>query len=175
MSGKQNPVCQGKDTFERMNFLYQAGALMSPVNSTLSCYYGQLCRAVAKKAVLRMLVFIHSYYIHTYNDRIIKTNSSIQYREPAIKRTICKRCGNVLIPGTSSDIEISPNNPKLCEIKCRKCGCLRRFTMTGEYRSWLDDPQSIRDRLSIDSLTKVRIEPAKVQSSGKRKADPHSQ
>lgn len=46
--------CQGKDSFERMNFLYQAGTLMSRTNPTLSCYYGKLCRSVAKKAVLRM-------------------------------------------------------------------------------------------------------------------------
>lgn len=64
MSTNQNPqkpasgggasFCQHKDTFERMNFLYQAGTLMSTVSPTLSSYYGQLCRAVAKKSVVRM-------------------------------------------------------------------------------------------------------------------------
>lgn len=55
MAGKSAAnLCQGKDSFERMNFLYQAGTLMSTTNPTLSCYYGKLCRAVAKKAVLRM-------------------------------------------------------------------------------------------------------------------------
>lgn len=55
MANQSGPnFCQGKDTFERMNFLYQAGTLMSSTNPTLSCYYGKLCRSVAKKAVLRM-------------------------------------------------------------------------------------------------------------------------
>lgn len=46
--------CQGKDTFERMNFLYQAATMMACKNDVLSCYYGYLCKSVAKKAVLRM-------------------------------------------------------------------------------------------------------------------------
>lgn len=54
MAGKSGAGCQGKDTFERMNFLYQAGTLMSTINPTLSSYYGRLCRSVAKKSVLRM-------------------------------------------------------------------------------------------------------------------------
>lgn len=53
MNGKQQK-CYGKDTFERMNFLYQAGTLMADRNPALSCYYGQLCKSIAKKAVLRM-------------------------------------------------------------------------------------------------------------------------
>lgn len=46
--------CQGKDSLERMNFLYQAGTVMAGKSDTLSCYYGYLCKSVAKKAVLRM-------------------------------------------------------------------------------------------------------------------------
>lgn len=53
MSGKGKGV-QGKDVFQRMNFLYQASTLMAGRNNTLSCYYGNLLKAVAKKAVLRM-------------------------------------------------------------------------------------------------------------------------
>lgn len=46
--------CQGKDIFQRMNFLYQASTLMVDKNKVLSCYYGNLLKSVAKKGVLRM-------------------------------------------------------------------------------------------------------------------------
>lgn len=55
MSGKiKSGGCQGKDTFQRMNFLYQASTLMAGKNNVLSCYYGNLMKQIAKKAVLRM-------------------------------------------------------------------------------------------------------------------------
>lgn len=56
----RNNVCEATKmlweghTFERMNFLYQAGTLMAGRNTAMSCYYGQLCKSIAKKAVLRM-------------------------------------------------------------------------------------------------------------------------
>lgn len=54
MAAKSKKLCQGKDTFERMNFLYQAATEMAAKNATLSCYYGNLCKSISKKAVLRM-------------------------------------------------------------------------------------------------------------------------
>lgn len=50
----KNVSCQGKDSFERMNFLYQASTLTAVKNNVLSCYYGNLMKSVAKKSVLRM-------------------------------------------------------------------------------------------------------------------------
>lgn len=41
--------------------------------------------------------------------------------------------------------------------------------MNGEYKSWLDDPESVRDRLSIDSLKDKFIPAGIVQNAGKRK------
>lgn len=64
---------------------------------------------------------------------------------------------------------MSADNPKLCEIKCRKCGCLRRFPISSEYKLWLDDPRSVKDRLSIDSLL-VKYEPPKLTTSKRKKA-----
>lgn len=51
---EKGKFCQGKETFERMNFLYQAATEMAGKNNVLSCYYGSLCKSVAKKSVLRM-------------------------------------------------------------------------------------------------------------------------
>lgn len=51
---EKGKFCQGKETFERMNFLYQAATEMAGKNNVLSCYYGNLCKSIARKSVLRM-------------------------------------------------------------------------------------------------------------------------
>lgn len=47
-------LCQGKDTFERMNFLYQAASQITGTSKVLSCYYGQQCKIIARKSLQRM-------------------------------------------------------------------------------------------------------------------------
>lgn len=54
MADKSKKPCQGKDTFERINFLYQAASQISNKSHILSCYYGQQCRSISKKTLQRM-------------------------------------------------------------------------------------------------------------------------
>jgi hypothetical protein len=42
----------GKDSFQRMNFLVQASALVK--NEVLSSYYGSIMKQIAKKSVIKM-------------------------------------------------------------------------------------------------------------------------
>lgn len=51
---KQARLCPGRDSYERMNFLYQASVLMAESAPALSGCYGKLMKAVGKKAVLRV-------------------------------------------------------------------------------------------------------------------------
>lgn len=51
---KKGKMFQAKETFERMNYLYQAGTMMAGTNPVLSCYYGGMCKSIAKKSVVRM-------------------------------------------------------------------------------------------------------------------------
>lgn len=54
MASKSKKSCQGKDTFERMNYLYQAAQELIGKNNVLSCYYGSQCKSISRKSVLRM-------------------------------------------------------------------------------------------------------------------------
>lgn len=63
MSTKANKLCQGKDVFERMNFLYQASKQFAGENNALAAYYGQMLQSISKKAVLRLLVYLKLKYI----------------------------------------------------------------------------------------------------------------
>lgn len=67
-------------------------------------------------------------------------------REPNVKRTICKRCGLVLKPGISSELNLDRNgNKKVCRIECAKCGFSKRFVLNPKYNLWLDDEKSINE------------------------------
>lgn len=46
--------CPGKDTLNRINYLYQASQLMAERCTALSSYYGQQCKAIGRKSVLKM-------------------------------------------------------------------------------------------------------------------------
>lgn len=54
MAKRSTKFCQGKDVFERMNFLYQAATMMAGKNSALAQYYGQQCKVISRKSLQRM-------------------------------------------------------------------------------------------------------------------------
>ncbi|XP_049287288.1 ribonuclease P protein subunit p21 [Anopheles funestus] len=122
---KSSKFCVGRETHERMNFLYQAAALMSHINPQLSASYGRLTKAIGKKAVLRM--------------------------EPAIKRTLCVRCGVLLNPASTADIE-DYRHKQLCyvQVKCNLCGYVKRFYNSKNHQLWLDNPSSLVERIEFD-------------------------
>lgn len=79
------------------------------------------------------------------------------FREPDIKRTICKRCALVLKPGVSADLDIDSEQngkTKVCKIKCMQCGHIKRFVMNKNYDLWLDNEKSIKQIIVLDSNEK---------------------
>lgn len=60
-----------------------------------------------------------------------------------MKRKICKRCKNILIPGTTAQLEVTGTNTEVCEIKCNNCESKKRFHVNPLYKMWLDNPDSI--------------------------------
>lgn len=100
----------------RLSHLYQASTVLAapteagdaPVSPALSRFYLQNLRAIAKKSVMRL--------------------------DPSIKRTICKRCDSLLVPGVSSTHRIE--NPSkggkkswadVLVVECNACGAVKRF------------------------------------------------
>lgn len=90
------------------------------------------------------------------------------FREPAVKRTICQRCGYILLAGTSADMRMDATNPVLCEIECTQCGFMRRFTLNPKYSSWLDDERAVKERLQLDARRTPEKRPAVGQSGNKQ-------
>lgn len=68
------------------------------------------------------------------------------FREPNVKRTICKRCGLILLPGTSSDLTIETEHKQdVCKIQCTKCGFRKNYVLNEKYDLWLDNEASIKE------------------------------
>ncbi|XP_055846497.1 uncharacterized protein LOC129912311 [Episyrphus balteatus] len=131
MSGK-NKGFQGKDSFSRMNFLYQASMLMAGKSDTLSAYYGNLCKSIGKKSVLRI--------------------------DPNIKRSLCKKCHMALKPGVTADVSAVDCKKEIFSIKCKKCNHSKNFPINLDYKFWLENPDSIAEVCSLEKekLTKKR-------------------
>ncbi|KAK9322534.1 RNAse P Rpr2/Rpp21/SNM1 subunit domain-containing protein [Lipomyces orientalis] len=121
---------KNRDQYLRTSFLYQASVLMANSASTspdlaesatsatapLSRFYASQMKSVARKGVIRL--------------------------DPNIKRSICKRCDTVLIPGRTCAIAIengSVNTVPHADVlthTCKVCGGQKRFPV-GQNRDFL--------------------------------------
>lgn len=152
---KPNHFCQGKDAFERMNFLYQAANEMAGKSRVLSSYYGNMCKSISKKSVLRLWVW---HCLRHFGFRLpYMYFDSLIFREPDIKRTICKRCALILKPGVSADLDIDGEQngkTKVCKIKCLQCGQVKRFVMNKNYDLWMDNEKSTKQLIVLETSAK---------------------
>lgn len=60
-----------------------------------------------------------------------------------MKRKICKRCKNILIPGSTAELDVTGIKNEVCEIRCNNCESKKLFQVNPQYKMWLDNPDSI--------------------------------
>jgi ribonuclease P protein subunit RPR2 len=125
-SANSRPFVPNSHLYARINFLYQSAQLLSQPrtpNAPLSRFYISTARTVAKKSVLRL--------------------------SPSLKRTICKRCDLLLVPGATSTHRVENSSrggrkpwADVLVVECNACGAVKRFpvgmeAMKGvEWRLW---------------------------------------
>ncbi|CAG5129988.1 unnamed protein product [Candidula unifasciata] len=108
-----------KEIFQRVNFLYQAAQLafrQDPTNHDMCRYYISTMRMVAEKHVIR---------IH-----------------PKMKRTICKCCNMLLVPGRTSRIRFRSKSETHTVVTCLLCGTIKRFMWRKSHQLWMDKPEA---------------------------------
>ncbi|XP_033124434.1 ribonuclease P protein subunit p21-like [Anneissia japonica] len=123
-----------KDAFQRMNFLYQAAHLtlkQDPDNLELVRFYIYTMKMIAQRLVLRI--------------------------EPEIKRTICKKCSLLLVPGVTAISRQRGKREQHQVVTCISCGHLKRFNSSSNYKLWTDIPEA---RISMFGPTDDKIDPA---------------
>lgn len=115
MEGKSHNNVRGSDVFEHINYLYQLSHFHVKQNPRLSAYYLKEMIAITKKAVLRL--------------------------DPRIKRTICKGCYMLLIPGLT--VKVRHRKKSKIIWTCMYCGTLKRFPANNSnYKIWSECPDA---------------------------------
>ncbi|XP_013393903.1 ribonuclease P protein subunit p21 isoform X1 [Lingula anatina] len=120
---KKGGSLPNKDAFQRMNFLYQAAhhALASnPDNVEMVRFYTHSLKNIAKRKVLRL--------------------------DPSLKRTMCKRCSMLLVPGVSATVRVRGKGLKRVIVKCVECKLLKRFPLKEGYKLWCEQPEAWIDQ-----------------------------
>lgn len=117
--GKADKSIPYKEVFQRINFLYQAAYLTLTLNQNnigLVRFYISTLKAIAKRQVLRL--------------------------DPHLRRTLCKRCYSLLVPGVSATVRCQKNREKHTVVTCLDCGLVKRFLWRPNHQLWQDNPAS---------------------------------
>ncbi|XP_078074034.1 ribonuclease P protein subunit p21 [Mustelus asterias] len=109
-----------KEAFQRLNFLYQAAHCVlaqNPENEELARFYCYTQRTISKRLVLR--------------------------QDPSVKRTICKCCSSLLLPGqTATTVRQRKRGQQMTIVRCLSCGLTKRFPRRRGYSLWVEQPES---------------------------------
>ncbi|KXN74000.1 Rpr2-domain-containing protein [Conidiobolus coronatus NRRL 28638] len=108
---------RNKEMFSRMNYLYQASHLLQSLSRQSQNHNKKQLNTVSR------------YYIK--NMKLIGTKN-LNRIDSSVKRSICKNCDQILIPGNSCSIEIieeinETNNSSAIQIKCTNCNTKKQF------------------------------------------------
>lgn len=76
------------------------------------------------------------------------------FREPNLKRTICKCCQSPLIPGETARVRVVSKPIKGIKWTCLTCMNTKRYPMKQGYKMWLDQPESIVEMLDFTPKSK---------------------
>lgn len=110
-----------KEAYQRLNYLYQAAHCVlaqNPENVELARFYCFTQKTIARRLVLR--------------------------QDPSVKRTLCKKCCSLLIPGVTATTRQRRKNGKtrFTVVKCRICGQSKTLLNNPDYCLWVDRPEA---------------------------------
>uniref|UniRef100_A0A8D0HI48 Uncharacterized protein n=1 Tax=Sphenodon punctatus TaxID=8508 RepID=A0A8D0HI48_SPHPU len=110
-----------KEAFQRLNFLYQAAHCVlaqNPENQELARFYCHTQRSISRRLVLR--------------------------QDPSVKRTVCKSCSSLLVPGVSSTVrQRKRRGQRWTVVRCLACGQSKRFFSEPHYKLWSEQPEAL--------------------------------
>ncbi|XP_067004573.1 ribonuclease P protein subunit p21 [Anabrus simplex] len=116
---KNKKKAKEDEAFQRLNFLYQAQHVVMaacPNYPDIAAYYGYNLFSIAKKNLVKL--------------------------QPSLKRTICKGCQSLLIPGVSARVRVR-KQPSRCVLwTCIRCQTQRRFLTRRDYNLWSERPEA---------------------------------
>uniref|UniRef100_A0A1A8CA29 Ribonuclease P 21 subunit n=1 Tax=Nothobranchius kadleci TaxID=1051664 RepID=A0A1A8CA29_NOTKA len=135
-----------KEAYQRMNYLYQAAHCIlsqNPNNVELARFYCFTQKTIARRLVLR--------------------------QDPSVKRTICKKCCSLLIPGVTATARQRRKNKKtrLTVLRCLGCGQIKTLLNNPDYSLWVDRPEAQQEQPESSTTAKIQPEDPKPDESSK--------
>ncbi|XP_066473435.1 ribonuclease P protein subunit p21 [Tiliqua scincoides] len=114
-------MIKDKEAFQRLSFLYQAAHCVlaqNPENQELARFYCHTQNSISRRLVLR--------------------------QDPSVKRTICKTCFSLLVPGVSSTVrQRKRRNQQWTVVRCLNCGLTKHFLSNPDYKLWSEQPEAL--------------------------------
>ncbi|KAG8127806.1 putative Ribonuclease P protein, partial [Naja naja] len=81
------------------------------------------------------------FYCHTQNNI---SRRLVLRQDPSVKRTICKSCFSLLIPGVSSTVrQRKRRHQRRTVVQCLNCGLSKRFPSKPDYKLWSEQPEAL--------------------------------
>ncbi|KAL1916050.1 uncharacterized protein VTP21DRAFT_6054 [Calcarisporiella thermophila] len=134
--GKQQKAPKGerridnKEAYHRMNFLLQASALMSTSTTAIrpasSSGPAKSSNEDGKNVDLSPLGRFYTHTMKSVGRRLVIR------MDPSVKRSICKRCDNTLIPGHTSSVRVE-SRPRRLNHTCLFCKGEKTLLARPEY------------------------------------------
>nr|XP_056722842.1 ribonuclease P protein subunit p21 [Euleptes europaea] len=122
-------MIKDKEAFQRLNFLYQAAHCVlaqNPDNQELARFYCHTQNSISRRLVLR--------------------------QDPSVKRTICKSCFSLLVPGVSSTVrQRKRRHQRWTVVRCLNCGLTKRFLSNPDYKLWSEQPEALLENQTVAS------------------------
>ncbi|XP_062251072.1 ribonuclease P protein subunit p21 isoform X1 [Platichthys flesus] len=114
-----------REAYQRLNYLHQAAHCVlsqNPENVELARFYSFTQRTIARRLVLR--------------------------QDPSVKRTICKKCFSLLIPGVTATTrqQRKKRKTRFTVVTCLSCGQSKKFLNNPDYCLWVDNPKAQMDQ-----------------------------
>ncbi|XP_013889884.1 ribonuclease P protein subunit p21 [Austrofundulus limnaeus] len=118
-----------REAFQRLNYLYQSLCLQAahcvlaqnPNNVELARFYCFTQKTIARRLVLR--------------------------QDPSVKRTMCKKCSSLLIPGVTATCRQHRKGRRtgFTVLRCLSCGHCRTLLNDPAHSLWVDRPEAQQD------------------------------
>ncbi|XP_023809750.1 ribonuclease P protein subunit p21 [Oryzias latipes] len=128
-----------KEAHQRLNYLYQAAHCVlaqNPKNVELARFYCFTQKTIARRLVLR--------------------------QDPSVKRTLCKGCCTLLIPGVTATTRQRRKKRKtsFTVVRCLSCGQTKTFQNNPDYRLWVERPEAqLELQEQLDPGTSAKNQP----------------
>ncbi|CAB4432901.1 unnamed protein product [Rhizophagus irregularis] len=86
------------------------------------------------------LASLGRFYINTM--KTIGTKQVLRI-DPSIKRTICKRCETILLPGVTSKVRIKSRPEPHLQVMCTECNTSKNYSARKGYQLFSEKPENI--------------------------------